>query len=309
MSNFEERLLKAIRLCEGAYVEDKAQSFIRIYPFTTENISGYLPFFSLENKNVLTVGSSSDQAFELALKDTKEITILDICPFTKEYFYLKKAALINLPRNVFLKFFCYRDYPKVFKYNDEAFSKEIFTQLKNYLRLEDYESYLFWDELFETFSSMDIRSNIFDSDEESHQTLKNTLSYLKNDATYNEARKKLATLKPNFIIEDIFLENLTNTYDVILLSNIGKYTSIYKLHELFSKLMSNLNDFGQMLICYLYKTTKDSKYYSDYSEIYNLEKLFSIFPSTCSLKNFAGVDSFISKNNVKDAIFTYQKRR
>ena len=309
MSNFEERLLKAIRLCEGAYVEDKAQSFIRIYPFTTENISGYLPFFSLENKNVLTVGSSSDQAFELALKNCKEITILDVCPFTREYFYLKKAALINLPRNVFLKFFCYRDYPKVFKYNDEAFSKKVFTQLKNYLRLEDYESYLFWDELFETFSSIDIRSNLFDSDEERHQTLENTLSYLKDDATYNEARKKLATLKPNFIIEDIFLENLTNTYDVILLSNIGKYTSIDKLHELFSKLMSNLNDFGQMLICYLYKTTKDSKYYSDYAEIYNLEKLFSTFPSSCYLENFAGIDSFISKNNVKDAIFTYQKRR
>ena len=96
MSNFEERLLKAIRLCAGAYVEDRAKIFIRIYPFATENISGYLPFFSLKNKNVLTVVSSSDQAIELALKDTKEITILDICPFTKEYFYLKKSSSYKL---------------------------------------------------------------------------------------------------------------------------------------------------------------------------------------------------------------------
>ena len=309
MSNFGERLLKAMKLCEGIYIFDGAQSFIRLYPFTTENISGYLPFFSLENKSVLTVGSSSDQAFELALKNTREITVLDICPFTKEYFYLKKAALINLSRSEFKKFFCYRNYPKMFKYNDEAFSKEVFASFKNYLRLEDYESYLFWDELFQSFSSVDIRSNLFDSDEDIFSTLESTLSYLKNDTNYNEAKKKLATLKPNFIIGDIFLEKLTKSYDAILLSNIGKYTSISKLYELFSKLSINLNDFGQMLICYLYETTKDSKYYNNYAEIYDLKKLFAIFPPSCYLENFAGIDSFIFKDNVKDAIFTYKKEK
>ena len=35
--------------------------FYSIYPFTTENISGYIDCFDLDKHNLLTVGSSTDQ--------------------------------------------------------------------------------------------------------------------------------------------------------------------------------------------------------------------------------------------------------
>ena len=72
-----------------------------IYPFTTENIAGYINEFDLENKRLLTVGSSSDQVINASLKNTKDVTLIDINPYTKYYFYLKVASLRSLNKDEF----------------------------------------------------------------------------------------------------------------------------------------------------------------------------------------------------------------
>ena len=41
--------------------------FFCLYPFTTENINGYLPYFELKGKSLLTVGSSCDQAINACI--------------------------------------------------------------------------------------------------------------------------------------------------------------------------------------------------------------------------------------------------
>lgn len=53
-------------------------SFQKIYPFTTENIAGYITQLDIKNKSVLTVGSSSDQVFNCLLLEAKEVTLFDI---------------------------------------------------------------------------------------------------------------------------------------------------------------------------------------------------------------------------------------
>ena len=140
MNTLDKSLKCAIDICEGKYVR---QEFAEIYPFTTENISGYINKFNLNNKSLLTLGSSSDQAINAIMHDCKDISILDICPFTKFYFYLKKAAILSLNYDEFLSFFCYRTFYPHLKDNNKVFNKEIFLNFKQLLRLLDYESIYF----------------------------------------------------------------------------------------------------------------------------------------------------------------------
>ena len=91
----EEALYTAKERCEGNIILDEASmnGFEEIYPFTTENIAGYIDYFDLQDKSLLTVGSSGDQIINAAFKRAKDITLLDINPYAK---YLIKLRIKNL---------------------------------------------------------------------------------------------------------------------------------------------------------------------------------------------------------------------
>ena len=74
---FESVLTNAILRCEGKYTYDDEcrQGFSRIYPFTTENISGYIDKFDLGNKSLLTVVSSVDQVINASLFNCTDQTV------------------------------------------------------------------------------------------------------------------------------------------------------------------------------------------------------------------------------------------
>ena len=74
---------RALGRAKGKLVTIDADRFSWIYPFTTENINGYIDMFDLKDKSLFTVGSSGDQAINAILKGCKDITVLDINPFTK----------------------------------------------------------------------------------------------------------------------------------------------------------------------------------------------------------------------------------
>ena len=142
----EKAKYSAIKRCENIYVDDK--EFGQIYPFTTENIAGYIDCFDLQDKSLLTVGSSGDQIINAALKGTKNITLLDINPYAKYYYYLKASGILELSLTEFNEFFRYNDHPKVFKYNKKVFNKDSYKKLKSTLKSLNKDSYLFWDELY-----------------------------------------------------------------------------------------------------------------------------------------------------------------
>ena len=136
----------AIKRCEGIIdVDDGAQenNFYQIYPFATENISGYINEFELKNKSLLTVGSSGDQAINAILYGCQDISVLDVNPYTKFYYYLKISSILNLELEEFMTFLRFKDYPNVFKDNNFVFNKELYNKVKSTLRLLNYESYLF----------------------------------------------------------------------------------------------------------------------------------------------------------------------
>ena len=78
---------------------------IRINTFTTENINGYINYFDLKNKSLLTVGSSGNQLLNAYFYGTRDITLFDINPYAKYYAYMKVAAILTLNYDEFQCFF------------------------------------------------------------------------------------------------------------------------------------------------------------------------------------------------------------
>lgn len=290
------------------FVKDR-EGFSKIYPFATENINGYIDMFDLKNKSLLTLGSSGDQVINASLKDCVDQTVLDINPFTKYYFYLKKAALLTLEYDEYIKFFCYQDYPKVFKKNDDAFNIESYKKFNLLLKELDVESFIFWNNLFDNFKPIDIRKNLFNMDEDRISTLKESNLYLKNEDMYKKSKITIKNINPKFITGDIFNIELKDSYDSIFLSNLGTYHKIENFKLVLDKISLNLNKNGKMLLCYLYRTTKDTEYKEDWQEIYNLDKASKILCDyITNFESFIGVDGLkFRKPEIKDSVMIYRK--
>ena len=300
----EKILENAKQRCEDKACEDI--DFPLIYPFTTENITGYINFFELENKSLLTVGSSGDQALNAILKGCKDITILDINPYTKYYFYLKMATILQVNLAEFLKFFCYMNYPGIYERNEKVFNKETYLRTKDTLKQLNYDAYYFWEELLNIYKPYIIRK-LFESDEERWQYLKNYNLYL-NPAYYEELKKKISQTDIKFITTDIYNTNLSRNYDNIWLSNIARYEedlASFKTRVV-DVLNTHLNLNGRMLIAYLFNTTPTSKYYPNLAQLYDLSKTLEIFKEYHpEYINFLGVHTPFHK--VKDGVILYRK--
>ena len=315
MNNYFENILSdALFTCEGYITSDsmKRRGFSRLYPFTTENISGYIEQFDLNNKSFLTVGSSGDQVINVSLFNCKDQTVIDICPYTKFYFYLKKAAIMTFDYEEYLSFFCYKDYPKFCNDNKLVFEKSKYEKLKSILRLLDFESFLFWDELFSLYSPITVRKQIFDADEDRSTVLKGMNLYMRDIDFYNRVKKSIRDINPTFIIQDLFDIEIDGVYDNILLSNIGKYHKVEEFKLLIDKIANNLSVGGKMLICYLYNTTIDTKYCEEWADIYNLKKVYSLLGEyITSMETFCGVRGILFEDEgySRDSVLIYNKIR
>lgn len=69
--------------------------FQKVYPFTTEMISGYFKEIDFRDKTVLTVGSSSDQAFNALLLGAKHVKVYDINENAAQFGKLKRQVILN----------------------------------------------------------------------------------------------------------------------------------------------------------------------------------------------------------------------
>ena len=84
--------------------EDAMERFNSIYPFTSENIAGYMKGLDLTDKKVITVTGSTDHILNAVLLGATEITTFDINPLTKHYMDLKIGAIKNLSYEEFIEF-------------------------------------------------------------------------------------------------------------------------------------------------------------------------------------------------------------
>lgn len=255
--------------------------FNRPYVFTTENIGGYIEEFDLKNKSLLTTGSSADQILNAYLKGAKDVTVFDICPYAKDMFYLKKAAICALYYEEYLQFFSRKnDFPKAFNHRTFDFIAPYF---------DDMESLVFWDKLINYYDL--IEGDFFQYEEEKTRTIKKINPYLKNEDEYNHLKKIITDKDAHFMSCNLgeLPKILDKEYDNIWLSNIGTYV---KNLEAFSRVIFSLEDYltpdGKMLVSYLYNHTLDDEY-DERWVIYNHRKLAKYFGNRLDWHSFTSV--------------------
>lgn len=105
--------------------------FQKVYPFATENVASHLERLNLEGKDVITVGSSLDQAYNALVLGTKHVTVFDINANTEKYHLLKSNKILETPRE--------KLYNEIIKdqtipYEKDIFDKKKIVTINNYLQ-------------------------------------------------------------------------------------------------------------------------------------------------------------------------------
>lgn len=287
-----------------------AYSFQTIYPFCNENVSGYLDFLDLKDKSLLTVGSSSDQAISAIARGCKDITVLDICPLTESYFYLKKSAILSLPKEDFESLLFYKDYPRTFKYNKNPFDLKAYPKLLRTLKKESPAAHDFWLSLVRSYSGEMIRKNLFTQDEEKPSTTRQLTDYLKSHDTYDKTRQLIEGINPEFINANITHRIPTDKkFDNIILSNLTTYLSYEQIKSLLESLIPHLNEGGQIILGYMYRTNEYSTYQPEWDVIYDIDRIKGI-DENISVRSFQGVKGILHEMpSMKDSVYVYKKKK
>lgn len=284
--------------------------YMRIYPFATENINGYIDLFDLKNKSLLTVGSSGDQMLNSYYKGARDITLLDINPFAKYYINLKIAGIISFTYEEFQIFFL-RWIDKYF--NWKRFNIVLFNKLKNNLKYIDYDSYYFFNYIIRHYHRDKISDYLMNDDEINSRVIKGINNYLESEESFNKLKKILKDISFNFINEDIFNFQSNTKYDNIFLSNLCTLSGInlYQFRDLLIKIKEhNLNIDGSILIAYLWNTDfYSNKINFEWKQAYNMPATRSLLKDFITFHyNILGINNILLNNNYKsDLVMIYKK--
>ena len=299
----DEKIKLALQECGGIWCYDIDNKFKYIYPFTTENIAGYINQFDFKDKSLLTVGSSGDQVLNAILHDCKDISVIDLCPFAKEYFYLKKAAIEVFNREEYLNYFCYMIYNKKHN-NHNAFCKYEYNKIREVLNTYDEEVAYFWNTLYNHYKGLRLRKRLFSLDEISINYLSILNEYLISDIAYQELKNKKEKINVSFEVGNIFNVDILRRFDYINLSNIFDYSSFDKFKKLIDKMIKCLNDNGILLIAYLYLFSIEN--YGPNKKLM-IDRFKEILPDDVKSYTFDSVSGIIDGVNSIDSIVTYKK--
>ncbi len=200
-----------------------------VYRFSNENIVSYQKY--LENrKKVLSVTASGDQILSNILFGTRDIDSFDISRFPRYYLELKKAAILSLPREDFLKFFSPED---VLAYGDSIDLRNVYSGFNQNLPNEYKE---FWDDIINTYDMFDVyTSALFEF--VCHDPFELVIPYLK-DGNYDFLKERLKDVEIHHYVGDIFqlAPNFCKEYDIINLSNIIAYSEMSNYQKLVEEL-------------------------------------------------------------------------
>lgn len=238
-----------------------------IYPFTSENIAGYMEDLDLTDKKIITVTASSDHILNAIAQGATDITTFDINPETRFYMELKLAGVKRLEYEDFLKIFLLD--------NSMSLNKEIIMSL-----ITSRDCQYYWEEEYRKNHNNGLllkKSSVF------YRKYFNTKSKLKqniylNKSKYQQVQKRLEEVKINFINTDLKNLHLKGEYDDMFLSNISDYISLmYQEHPLeqFAKKIYELSENVKTIyFAYLYDIGNSNR-----SEIDDIERVKRVFPT------------------------------
>lgn len=240
--------------------------FDSIYPFTTENIAGYMKSLNLENKKIITVCASGDHVINAIVKGCQDVTAFDINPLTKYYLDLKLSAIKELSYETFLDVFLYD--------SDKSFNQKIITNLDIVEESKD-----FWLSKLEQFGgnglklkkSLVFNTKYFNPESKIKQNL-----YL-NKKNYDFIKERIEDVSVRFLPADVKDLKLQENYDYMFLSNIADYLNLMygsnPLESYKEKIMELHKRVSIIYFAYLY----DLGNKTPRSDIDHLEKVKNVF--------------------------------
>ncbi len=241
------------------------------YLFTTENLThsfNNLP--CLKDKEVLTVASSGDHAFEVLFRGAKKVTTFDSSPAQKWVQEVKSGMIRGLSYSKFMDFFFSKSdkmNPYILAEVADKIPEPAKMLMRGYYRAVERLSY---------FHDMPYHA-CFDFKPE-------LSSYLVNEQNYNKMQDILRASEIRFIWSDLnnLPHSLEGEYDLIHLSNIYQYFSpSYEMAEPMVRFCSktanpvikkHLKPDGTAVFCYLYGAGYDEDDVTDYT-IHNFNSL------------------------------------
>ena len=244
------------------------ERFNSIYPFTTENIAGYMYDLDLKNKRIITVTGSADHIINAIVRGATNITTFDINPLTKYYMDLKLAGLRDLSYEDFLQIFLYNGKDIDYRFIDESEmpdnSKKFWMQ-----QLLLYKND--WNKLKQ---STLFNRKYFNPNSKLWQNL-----YLEK-SNYKIAQQMIDSTKITF--SNMSLENLDlkEEIDYMFLSNISDYLNLMynsnNLENYRELLLEFLNNVQQIYFAYLYDIGNNNPR-SDIDDLDKVKKVFQCF--------------------------------
>lgn len=209
--------------------KENNQTASLIYIFSNENLNNLFSKIDVKDKNVLTVGSSGDQALNAIFHRAKNVTLADLNFITPLFVKFKIAAIKELSFLEFTKLFTH--FESSFFENHKYYAK--------FSHLLDSKTRLFWDTL------------MLDADPNSLYNYFTDISYNTKSSFYNNEKDffklKKILKESNFSLDYIFApieefhKHTTQKFDLIMLSNIHSYIGKYffkKTQPIYEKLLN-----------------------------------------------------------------------
>lgn len=189
----------------------------KIYPFSTENLAGYIPNLDIDGKKVLTVTGSADHAVNSFLFGAREVVGFDLNILASFFAELKIKAVERLDMEQFKKFFLTG--------SEETMDFEVYSDLRNGLSLECIQ---FFDGVYKMhgFNGRKVReSKLFNKRLDINELKILINPYLHSGRLYEKARRGITKGNARWVNSsaDDLTSKIDVNFDIVMLSNLADY--------------------------------------------------------------------------------------
>ena len=243
------------------------ERFNSIYPFTSENIAGYMNDLDLIGKKVITVTGSTDHILNAILQGTTKITTFDINPLTKPYMDLKISAVKNLSYEDFIQFLLFEG------------SMNLDYNIISSLDMSN-QSKTFWLEQLSKFNNngIELRNSTLFNTKYFNPNSKLWQNLYLEKSKFNLLKRQLQDVSINFIRTSLKDLKIEDDYDYMFLSNISDYLNLMYEGDELRKYRDLLSEFKKRVNTIYFAYLYDIGNSNPRTEIDDLRKVSEIFP-------------------------------
>lgn len=274
--------------------ENVMERFNSIYPFTSENIAGYMKDLDLTDKKVITVTGSTDHVLNVILQGATEITTFDINPLTKKYMDLKISAIKNLS---------YEDFVKLLLFESNI---NLDYNIISSLDMSN-ESKMFWLEQLSKFNNNGIElrnSSLFNTKYFNPNSKLWQNLYLEKNK-YNLLKQRLKYTNISFINASLNDLKIDEHFDYMFLSNISDYLNLMYSSDRLQNYRDLLKKFQKRIDIIYFAYLYDIGNSNPRTEIDDLRKVKQVFSNFQQVEFKSALEE--SSQDKKDGILILKR--